>query len=93
MVAGIREESGELYVMREEGGIMSRSFQRRPEEDRWNQEELQSAKGLPWEPTPEAKGVEAKSQFRYRDEEEDIQKDGTTSANVENSKAVVIKPN
>jgi len=66
--AGVREESGELYVMKEDGVIKVRSFQRRPEEERWNREEFLSARGLPWEPTPGASGVEVKSHFRYRDD-------------------------
>ena len=36
--AGVGKESGELDVVREESVIKVRSSQRRPEEERWNQE-------------------------------------------------------
>ena len=38
--AGIREESGELYVMSEHGVCQVKDFQRKPEEERWNREEF-----------------------------------------------------
>merc|ERR1711981_1511744 len=38
--AGIREESGELYVLTEKGAIKVRDFKRKPETERWNQEEF-----------------------------------------------------
>ena len=74
MFAGVRADSGELYRMPEEGVIKVRNSQRRPEEERWDHEEFQSAKGVPWEPTPGAKGVEVQSHLRYRGEEEDVVK-------------------
>ena len=70
--AGVREESGELYVMREEGVIKVRSFQRKPEEERWNQAEFLSAKGLPCQPIPGGKDAEVKSHFQYKEVEEEI---------------------
>ena len=50
--AGIRIESGELFIMTPEGTIKVRSFARKPEDERWNIEALSAASGLPWEPIP-----------------------------------------
>ena len=61
--AGIRAESGEIYVMSESGVIKVRHFKQRPEEERWNQEELVKAVGVPWEPVPGRAGIQVKSHF------------------------------
>ena len=45
--AGVREESGELHVLIEKGAIKVRSFSRRPEEERWIQEEFATIQWLP----------------------------------------------
>ena len=38
--AGVREESGEIYVMSSQGVRKVRAYKRRPEGERWNQEEF-----------------------------------------------------
>ena len=43
---------------------------------RWNQMGFHSARGLPWEPTLGANGVELQSQIRNRDEDEIISEMG-----------------
>ena len=56
--AGVREESGEVYVLTDAGAIKVRGYKRRPEDDRRNQEELATEEGLPWEPVPGRSGIE-----------------------------------
>jgi hypothetical protein len=70
--AGLRAESGELYVLTDKGAIKVNSFNRRPEEERWNQEEFGGIQGTPWEPIPGRGGIEVKSRFLMRGEEEII---------------------
>ena len=65
--AGLREESGEIYVMNSKGVIKVRSFSQRVEEERWNQEEFNQAEGTPWEPIPGRAGVEIKARFQFKD--------------------------
>ena len=50
--AGVRIESGELFVMTSEGVIKIRSFCRKAEDQRWDKEQLEKAQGVPWEPIP-----------------------------------------
>ena len=69
--AGLRVESGELYVLTEGGALKVNSFNRRPEEERWNQEEFGAIQGTPWEPIPGREGIEVKSRFQYRGEAEE----------------------
>ena len=45
--AGVREESGELYVLTDKGAIKVREYKRKPETERWNQEGFASIQGLP----------------------------------------------
>ena len=58
--------------MKEERVIKVRTYNRRPGQERRSCDEIFSACGLPWKPTPEASGVEVKSHFRDREEEEKI---------------------
>ena len=48
-------------VATEKGVIKVMSYKRRPEEQRWNKEEFEGIKGLPWEPVPGRAGIEIKS--------------------------------
>ena len=75
MFAGLREESGEIFVMSENGVIKVRSFNRKPEEDRWNQEEFAGIQGLPWEPVPGRAHVEVKSHFTIPEDDNVIIKE------------------
>ena len=70
--AGLRAESGELHVLTDKGAIKVNSFNRRPEEERWNQEEFGGIQGTPWEPIPGRGGIEVKSRFMMIGEEEVI---------------------
>ena len=70
VLAGVREEPGELYVLTEKGALKVREYKRRPEAERWNQEEFAGSKGLPWELVPGRNQVEVKSHFQYKEEEE-----------------------
>ena len=69
--AGVREEPGEIYVMSTEGVRSVRSYKRRPEEERWNQEEFSQVVGTPWEPEPGRHQVEIKANFSMKDDEVD----------------------
>ena len=64
---GFREESGEIFVMSKEGVIKVRSFNRRMEEERWNQEELNLGQGTPWEPAPGQGRIQIKSRLKIKD--------------------------
>ena len=61
---GLRVESGEIFVMNENGVIKVKHFKQRPEEERWNQEEFLRGTGVPWEPVPGRGQIQIKSQFR-----------------------------
>lgn len=67
--AGLRAESVELYALAGKGSLKISSFNRRPEKERWNQEELGGARGAPWEPIPGRGGIEVKSGFQIRGDE------------------------
>ena len=69
--AGVREESREIYVMCAEGVRKVRSYKRRPEEERWNQEEFSHAIGTTWEPEPGRHHIEIKARFSMKDDEMD----------------------
>ena len=57
--AGLGEESREEYVLTERGALKVQRHKRRPEEERWNQEEFIHVQVLQREPIPE-RGVEVK---------------------------------
>ena len=61
--AGLRIESGEIYVMSESGVIKVKHYKQRPESERWNLEELDKGIGVPWEPIPGRAGIQVKSHF------------------------------
>ena len=69
--AGVREEAGEIYVMSSQGVRKVRSYKRRPEGERWNQEEFSQALGTPWEPEPGRNHIEVKARFSMKDDEVD----------------------
>jgi hypothetical protein len=69
--AGVREESGEIYVMSSQGVRKVRAYKRRPEGERWNQEEFSQAAGTPWEPEPGRNNIEIKARFSMKDDESD----------------------
>ena len=48
-----------------------RSYKRRPEGERWNQEEFSQAVGPPWEPEPGRHHIEIKARFSMKDDEMD----------------------
>jgi hypothetical protein len=59
--AGLRIESGEIFVMTKDGVIKVRAFARKPEDERWNQKQLEEGKGVPWEPIPGRGRIEVKT--------------------------------
>ena len=63
MVAGLGKESGEIYVMSDQGAIKVRGDLRKPEEERWNQEELAGAQRVPWESVPGRNHIDIKANF------------------------------
>jgi len=69
LFVGMREESGEILMMNENGVIKVRTFMRKAEEERWNQEEFAMARGTPWEPIPGRSNIEVKSHFTMKDDE------------------------
>jgi hypothetical protein len=61
---GVRDESGEHIVGNRDGVVKVRAIRRRgSQEDRWNWEEFQEMKGLPWEPVPGRPGIEIKARI------------------------------
>ena len=58
--------------MTKDGVIKVMTFKRRPEGERWNLEELENAKGLPWEPIPGREGIEIKSRVHIPTEREPL---------------------
>ena len=62
---GLRIESGELFVMTAEGVIKIRSYCRKPEDERWKKEDLESGRGLPWEPIPGRGRIQVKSRVKF----------------------------
>lgn len=69
--AGPREESGEICVMSDQGVIKVRGYLRKPEEERWNQEEFAGAQGVPWEPVPGRNHIDIKAKFTIPSEIEE----------------------
>ena len=49
-----------------------RSYHRRPEDQRWNQEEFNQVQGVPWQPILGKGGVDVKSSYQVKDDEEPI---------------------
>ena len=47
-----------------------RSYKRRPEEERWNQDEFSQVIGTPWEPEPGRHHIEIKARFSMKDDDE-----------------------
>ena len=68
--AGVRAESGQIYVLSAKGAIKVRDYKRKPEKERWNQEEFAGIQGLPWDPVPGRNQVEVKSHVQHKEEEE-----------------------
>ena len=66
--AGIRIESGELFVMTNEGVIKIRTFCRKPDDERWDIQELDLAVGVPWEPIPGRGQIQVKSKVKFMEE-------------------------
>ena len=59
---GIREESNESFIGTPAGVIKVRTFRRRgSDEERWNLEEVNAFRGVPWEPIPGREGVKIRS--------------------------------
>ena len=59
---GIREESNESLVGTPLGVIKIRTFRRRGSmEERWNLEEINGFRGVPWEPIPGREGIKIRS--------------------------------
>ena len=56
---GIHDKSQELIVGTPEGAIKAHEFRRKgSHEERWNLEEVNSTKGLPWQPDPNTMSLE-----------------------------------
>ena len=66
--AGVRIESGELFAMTNEGVIKVRTYCRKPDDERWDNQELDLAKGVPWEPIPGRGRIQVKSRVKFMDE-------------------------
>ena len=63
---GIRDESGEVIIGTSKGVLKARSFRRKPESERWNNNALQEMQGLPWEPIPALGQREIKSSVHVK---------------------------
>ena len=61
--AGLREESGEIDVISDQRVIEVRGCLRKPEEERWNQEEFAGVQGVPWESVPGRNHIDIKANF------------------------------
>jgi len=62
--AGLRIESGEIFVVTSKGVIKVRTFARKPEEERFEAKLLEEGKGVPWEPVPGRGRIEVKTKVR-----------------------------
>jgi hypothetical protein len=72
---GVRDESNEVIIGTEEGTIKVYSFRRKAsDEDRWNKEMFNKAKGVPWQPDPNSKTHEIKTRVVIPRESEEITK-------------------
>ena len=60
-------------MLTEAGAIKVRGFTRRPQGERWNQEELEMVKGAPWEPIPGRAEIEVKAEFSMKEDDVAIQ--------------------
>ena len=49
---GFRSQSGEVIVGTEDGVMKTRTVRRKPEEERWHEENLKMVGGVPWRPSP-----------------------------------------
>ena len=67
VVAGLKAPAGDLDVVTLRGVLKIRSCNRRPEEERWNQEEFGIIQGTPWEPIPGRKAIKVKFRFQEAD--------------------------
>ena len=65
---GIHDVSGEHIIGTRDGCLKAKDMKRKPEEDRWVLEALESMKGTPWEPTPGHPDRELKSRVIVREE-------------------------
>ena len=63
--AGLRLQSGEIYVRTEQGAVKGITFTRRPGKGRCNQEEFNAMQGVPWQPIPARKGIKSKARFQF----------------------------
>ena len=71
--SGIRDESGEYIIGTEKGYIKVRTVRRKgSEEERWNWEEFDRTRGLPWEPTPGRPGIEMTSRIGGDENKRDV---------------------
>ena len=70
---GIREESGEYIIGTAEGFCKVRSVRRKgSHEERWNWEEFNAVRGLPWEPVPGRPGIEMTARIGSARKEREI---------------------
>ena len=59
---GIRDESNEIFVGTPQGVLKVRTIRRRADkEGRWNWEQFEAMRGVPWEPIPGREGIEVKA--------------------------------
>ena len=72
MLAGLRAESEELYVLTDNGATDVNSFNRRPEEERCHHQGFGGIQGMPWEPISRRGGIEEETRFMIIGEEEVI---------------------
>ena len=72
---GTREESGETIIGTKEGVIKIGKWRRKgSDEERWNWEELNAMRGIPWEVVPGKEGFQLKSRVNIPEEQPDIPK-------------------
>ena len=54
--------------MTSDGVIKVRTYCRKPDDERWDSQELDLAKGVPWEPIPGRGRIQVKSRVKIMDE-------------------------
>lgn len=54
--------------MTNEGVIKVRTYCRKPDDERWDGQELDLAQGVPWEPIPGRGRIQVKSRVKFMEE-------------------------
>ena len=72
---GIHDQSNEAIIGTRDGVVKARDVKRKAtDEERWNGENFDAVKGVPWEPVPGRGGIELRSRVHIPEEAEEVSK-------------------